>query len=119
MSGLSVDRIDALSKVELPPLPQSGQLGNDQNYLSFKRVLEQSHYKQPLGVETVPLVYSMFADYVALCKHHQQVAAQVDVQAVELTQAQNQLFPLRRENTRLVRANNAVHLQAMKVLPAV
>ena len=72
-------------------------------------------YKQPLGVETVPLTYAIFRDLVACAKQLQSSTTQLAVQAGELTKAQHQLFPLRRENTRLVRANNAVHLQAMKV----
>ena len=107
--------METLARLDLPPPPQAGSQGADANFLALKRMLDANGFKLPLGLESVPLVYRLFSDLVQTCKNAGTFKEQADKVSEELASVQKQLFPLRRENSRLVRANNAIHLQAMKV----
>lgn len=107
--------IETLSQLEVPAPPQPGMQGHDPNFATLARLLHQSNYKLPLPAEGALLAYRLFADLVQVSKSAQTYKELSETQAAELENLQKQLYPLRRENARLVRANNAIHMQAMKV----
>jgi hypothetical protein len=107
--------MEALAKLDLPPAPQVGSQGADQNFLALKRLLDANGFKMPLGLESVPLVHRLFTELVQTSKAAGQFKEQADKMSEELGSIQKQLFPLRRENSRLVRINDAIHQETMKV----
>lgn len=78
---------------------------------SLKSRLSKLRYDQPLGVESAPLVERLLDDLV---KSQQRQAELVDLsqkRADELSVAEQHVLPVRKENSRLVRENNELHLQ--------
>jgi hypothetical protein len=108
--------LENLAQVQLPPPPQFGQQGRDPNFARLSTLLHDCDYKLPLPAEGALLVYRLFTDLVQLSQSAIAWRDQNEANNAQIDQLQQQLYPLRRENQRLVRANNAIHLQAMKVL---
>jgi hypothetical protein len=83
--------------------------------MSLKAKCKHNGSTHPRFFETYSLSSLSFSrTHMHICPPPQVRAAR-DKSGDELASVQKQLFPLRRENARLVRANNSIHLQAMKV----
>jgi len=73
--------------------------------------LQDLKYHQPIDVASAPLIEALLAD---LCSTNDQLSgirAQGDGQSQELVETQSQMHPLRKENSRLLRENNQLHLE--------
>ena len=73
--------------------------------------LQDLRYHQPIDVASAPLIEALLAD---LCSTNDQLSgirAQGDGQSQELVETQSQMHPLRKENSRLLRENNQLHLE--------
>ena len=78
---------------------------------ALKDKLSALKYHQPLGVESAPLVDALVNDLVESSQKNQTLQQQAQVQDENLQAAHNQLHPLRRENGRVIRENNQLHLK--------
>ena len=76
---------------------------------SLRSKLRAFDYQEPLGVDSLDLVERLFRDLVSTTEVYQQLHEQEDRLTQELALAQAQLFPLRKDNSRLTRENNELH----------
>ena len=76
--------------------------------------MQELRYDHPLGLESAPLVESLVTDLGHANERIDTLQAQLDEQAHSLIVAENQSHPLRKENGRLLRENNQLHLELIK-----
>ncbi len=85
----------------------------------LSRKLKALDYTVPDGMvlqdEVVGLIESIFTDLVATTEAYEGLQSKEENTGNELSKAQAQVFPLRKENTRLMRENNQLHLELIKV----
>ena len=79
---------------------------------ALKAQLAKLRYDQPLGLESAPLVERLVADLAASHARQAELQALCDKRADELAVAEQHLLPVRKENSRLVRENNELHMRA-------
>ncbi|KAM9831352.1 centrosomal protein of 135 kDa [Neosynchiropus ocellatus] len=87
----------------------------ERKYVNLRRRLDQLGYRQPLAIESLPLVEKLFSDLVHTTeslRNAKQSAGKLDQ---ESQNADALLEPFRAENARLVRENNALHLQLLRL----
>ena len=60
------------------------------------------------------LSQSVFTDLVSTTEAYEALQNKEEALANELSRAQAQVFPLRKENTRLLRENNQLHMELIK-----
>lgn len=83
-------------------------------FAGLKRRLQELRYDLPLGLESAPLVESLVSDLTHANQRIESLQSQIDAQAHSLIVAENQAHPLRKENGRLLRENNQLHLELIK-----
>ena len=71
-------------------------------------------YDEPLGTDSAALVGRLFADLVATTESYEALLRHEGELSQEVALTQAQLHPLRKDNTRLTRENNALHLELVK-----
>jgi len=82
-----------------------------ERFQKLRTRLQDLKYHQPIDVASAPLVEALLSD---LCSSNDQLVAlrrQGDGQSQELVDVQSQVHPLRKENSRLLRENNQLHLE--------
>ncbi|XP_053710222.1 centrosomal protein of 135 kDa [Synchiropus splendidus] len=87
----------------------------ERKYVNLRRRLDQLGYRQPLAIESLPLVEKLFSDLVHTTeslRNAKQSAGKLDQ---ESQNADALLEPFRAENARLVRENNDLHLQLLRL----
>lgn len=84
-------------------------------YLALRNSLSDHRYTGYLGIESVELVEKMFSDVVSLTSSYNELQEKDKRSSNDLTLAQSQLFPLRKENARLARENHQLHIDAVKL----
>ena len=77
----------------------------------LKTQLSQLRYDQPLGIESAPLVERLLDDLMKSNQQQAELSTLADKRANELGIAEQHVLPVRKENTRLVRENNELHMQ--------
>uniref|UniRef100_A0A667ZY72 Centrosomal protein 135 n=1 Tax=Myripristis murdjan TaxID=586833 RepID=A0A667ZY72_9TELE len=87
----------------------------ERKFISLRKRLDQMGYRQPLGIETLPLVEKLFSDLV-----HTTESLRNAKLAAGKTEKENRNFdallePYKAENARLVRENNELHLELLKL----
>ncbi|XP_077439178.1 centrosomal protein of 135 kDa-like [Vanacampus margaritifer] len=86
----------------------------ERKYVNLRRRLDQLGYKHPLGIENLPLVEKLFSDLV----HTTESLRNAKLSAKSEKESQNfdaLLEPYRADNARLVRENNHLHIEVLKV----
>ena len=78
---------------------------------ALKSKLASLRYQQPLGLESAPLVESLLDDLVRSQQKQAELAAIAESRADEISLAEQHVLPVRKENTRLMRENNDLHMQ--------
>jgi centrosomal protein CEP135 len=68
-------------------------------------------YDQPLGIESAPLVERLLDDLTKSNERQTELALLAEKRANEIAVAEQHVLPVRKENTRLVRENNELHMQ--------
>jgi len=68
------------------------------------------HASQPLGIESLPLVERLFADLVTTTQSYEGLNEKTRRAENELAVANNSVYPLKKENTRMLQENNKVRL---------
>jgi centrosomal protein CEP135 len=87
-----------------------------QRYYDLRKQLSALNYNCSFGVDALDVVAQLFADLVATNKSYSQVHDKELQLTQELSLAQTQLFPLRKENAKLLRENQQLHLENIKVV---
>ena len=87
---------------------------SERRYSQLKRKLEVMKYIQPLGMDSVLLVEKLVSDLTATIEAHRQLSTKLDATEKELQMKQNQMQPLIKENSRLIRENNGLHARIVK-----
>ena len=85
--------------------------GSGQRLAALKKRLAELRYDQPLGVESAPLVERLLDDLLQSQGRQAELASLADKRGDELGVAEQHVLPVRKENTRLVRENNELHMQ--------
>ena len=103
-------------KVKISRISSQGgkTMGEETRFVGLKRRLQELRYDHPLGLESAPLVESLVTDLGHANERIDTLQAQLDEQAHSLIVAENQSHPLRKENGRLLRENNQLHLELIK-----
>ncbi|TMW57747.1 hypothetical protein Poli38472_014350 [Pythium oligandrum] len=96
-------------------LPSFGQDVTDtvdiRTYGELQTRLRALQYTEPVGVDSVPLVKRLLSDVVRMSEARERVEKELEVaqrEAIELSQI---ILPLRKENAKLTRENNSLHLE--------
>lgn len=87
------------------------QGGEGARFDELRARLAALRYDLPLGLESAPLVESLLSDLTKTNERLEALTAQVEAQAQSLVVAENTAHPLRKENGRLLRENNQLHLE--------
>ncbi|CAM9311506.1 unnamed protein product, partial [Ectocarpus fasciculatus] len=71
-------------------------------------------YHDPFTAESLALVERLFEDLVTTTESYEDLQQREDQTAADLALSRAQLFPLKKENARLLRDNNLLHLKVIK-----
>ena len=82
-----------------------------ERFALLRAKLQDLRYHQPLGLESAPLVEQLLADLLRSNEQLGEQRSHAEVAGQELVIAQTQVHPLRKENGRLLRENNRLHLE--------
>ena len=87
----------------------------DKKFTTLRKRLDQLGYRQPLGIESVPLVEKLFSDLVHTTESLKK--AKVKLSSTEKTAVvyDDQSEPYRNDNAKLVRENNELHQELIKI----
>jgi chromosome segregation ATPase len=87
----------------------------EKQYYDLKKTLEAMNYLYPLGMESVPLVKKILDDYMSVCEKFQQLKLLNHKVEEELKSEKDVYLPLRSENSKLVKENNDLHNENIKI----
>eukprot|EP00696_Hemimastix_kukwesjijk_P018098 gnl/Hemi2/6893_TR2348_c0_g1_i1.p1 gnl/Hemi2/6893_TR2348_c0_g1~~gnl/Hemi2/6893_TR2348_c0_g1_i1.p1 ORF type:complete len:1011 (+),score=345.74 gnl/Hemi2/6893_TR2348_c0_g1_i1:154-3186(+) len=86
----------------------------EHRFVQLQKNLHALNYVDRLTVECVPLVEKLFADLTRTTTSYQRLESQLKQQAQEVLDWQVQAQPLRKENARVIRENNQLHLEMIR-----
>ncbi|RMX44908.1 hypothetical protein pdam_00012554 [Pocillopora damicornis] len=87
----------------------------ERKFTTLRKRLDQLGYRQALGIESVPLVEKLFSDLVHTTESLKNVKLQLGKQEKERTVYEDNVEPYRSDNAKLVKENNELHLQLIKL----
>ncbi|KAK2568024.1 Centrosomal protein of 135 kDa [Acropora cervicornis] len=87
----------------------------ERKFTTLRKRLDQLGYRQPLGIESVPLVEKIFSDLVHTTESLKNLKLQVGRHEKEKTVYEDNVEPYRSDNAKLVKENNELHLQLIKL----
>ena len=87
----------------------------ERKFTTLRKRLDQLGYRQALGIESVPLVEKLFSDLVHTTESLKNLKLQVGKQEKERTVFEDNVEPYRSDNAKLVKENNELHLQLIKL----
>jgi chromosome segregation ATPase len=88
---------------------------NSQNrYFNLRHLLAELNYPGSFGSDSIDLVERLVNDITATTSSYKQVQERESRLSADLNLAQAQLFPLRKDNTRLTRENHQLHIDSIK-----
>lgn len=87
----------------------------ERKFINLRKRLDQLGYRQPLGIESLPLVEKLFSDLVHTTESLRNAKLSVGKTEKESKNLDAVLEPYRTENARLVRENNELHLGLLKL----
>ncbi len=86
----------------------------EKRFMKLQGDLEAMGYSEPLGIESVPLVERLFADLVATTQSYENLSGNTKKLSDNLSLTNNSMYPLKKENNRLVKENNKLHLELIR-----
>ncbi|XP_077333576.1 centrosomal protein of 135 kDa isoform X2 [Lithobates pipiens] len=87
----------------------------ERKFINLRKRLDQLGYKQPLGIESLPLVEKLFSDLVHTTESLRNAKLSVSKNEKENKNFDSVVEPYKAENARLVRENNELHLELLKL----
>ena len=81
----------------------------------LKKKLESLNFSQPLGLDSIDLVEHLFNDLVKTSEAFQKIKKINETSKIDLDSEKQTSLPLRSENMRLVKENNALHSELIKI----
>ncbi|XP_061494239.1 centrosomal protein of 135 kDa-like [Rhineura floridana] len=87
----------------------------ERKFVNLRKRLDQLGYRQPLGVESLPLVEKLFSDLVHTTESLRNAKLSAGKLEKEYSNFDVVLEPYREENARLTRENNELHLEVLKL----
>ncbi|XP_070554439.1 centrosomal protein of 135 kDa-like isoform X2 [Ptychodera flava] len=86
----------------------------ERKFVTLRKRLDQLGYRQPLGIESLPLVERLFSDLVHTTESLKTAKLQAGKTVVENGNLDSAMEPYRSDNAKLVKENNELHLQLIK-----
>lgn len=87
----------------------------ERKFTTLRKRLDQLGYRQPLGIESVPLVEKLFSDLVHTTESLKNLKLQSSRHDRSKTSVEDHVEPYRSDNAKLVKENNEIHLQLIKL----
>ncbi|XP_071980165.1 centrosomal protein of 135 kDa [Engystomops pustulosus] len=87
----------------------------ERKFINLRKRLDQLGYKQPLGIESLPLVEKLFSDLVHTTESLRNTKLNAGKNEKENKNFDSVIEPYKAENARLVRENNELHLELLKI----
>uniref|UniRef100_UPI00398F6C8A centrosomal protein of 135 kDa n=1 Tax=Pristiophorus japonicus TaxID=55135 RepID=UPI00398F6C8A len=88
---------------------------SERKFVNLRKRLDQLGYRQPLGIETLPLVEKLFSDLVHTTESLRNAKLSSGKTEKESKNLDSVLEPYRAENARLVQENNKLHQELLRV----
>ncbi|XP_067891129.1 centrosomal protein of 135 kDa isoform X2 [Heterodontus francisci] len=88
---------------------------SERKFINLRKRLDQLGYRQPLGIETLPLVEKLFSDLVHTTESLRNAKLSSGKTEKESKNLDSVLEPYRAENARLVQENNKIHQELLKL----
>ncbi|XP_077983787.1 centrosomal protein of 135 kDa-like [Glandiceps talaboti] len=86
----------------------------ERKFVNLRKRLDQLGYRQPLGIESLPLVERLFTDLVHTTESLKNAKLQAGKSIEEKGNWEAAVEPYRSDNAKLVKENNEIHLQLIK-----
>ncbi|XP_021250077.1 centrosomal protein of 135 kDa isoform X2 [Numida meleagris] len=87
----------------------------ERKFVNLRKRLDQLGYRQPLGVESLPLVEKLFSDLVHTTESLRSAKLSAEKIEKECSNYDAIIEPYRTENAKLTRENNELHLEILKL----
>ncbi|KFW83930.1 Centrosomal protein of 135 kDa, partial [Manacus vitellinus] len=87
----------------------------ERRFTNLRKRLDQLGYRQPLGVESLPLVEKLFSDLVHTTESLRSAKLSAGKTEKEYSNYDTILEPYKTENAKLTRENNELHLEILKL----
>ncbi|KAM6076245.1 LOW QUALITY PROTEIN: centrosomal protein of 135 kDa [Chlamydotis macqueenii] len=87
----------------------------ERRFVNLRKRLDQLGYRQPLGVESLPLVEKLFSDLVRTTESLRSAKLSAGKTEKECSNYDAILEPYKTENGKLTRENNELHLEILKL----
>ncbi|XP_053922119.1 centrosomal protein of 135 kDa [Cuculus canorus] len=87
----------------------------ERRFINLRKRLDQLGYRQPLGVESLPLVEKLFSDLVHTTESLRSAKLSAGKIEKECSNYDAILEPYKLENARLTRENNELHVEKLKL----
>lgn len=87
----------------------------ERKFTTLRKRLDQLGYRQALGIESVPLVEKLFSDLVHTTESLKNIKLQSSKHNKSKTTIEDNVEPYRSDNAKLVKENNELHLQLIKL----
>ncbi|XP_017677613.1 PREDICTED: centrosomal protein of 135 kDa isoform X4 [Lepidothrix coronata] len=87
----------------------------ERRFTNLRKRLDQLGYRQPLGVESLPLVEKLFSDLVHTAESLRSAKLSTGKTEKEYSNYDTILEPYKTENAKLTRENNELHLEMLKL----
>ncbi|XP_072108783.1 centrosomal protein of 135 kDa isoform X3 [Mobula birostris] len=88
---------------------------SERKFVNLRKRLDQLGYRQPLGIETLPLVENLFSDLVHTTESLRNAKLSSGKTEKESKNLDSVLEPYRTENARLVQENNKLHQELLRL----
>ncbi|CAN9500674.1 unnamed protein product [Ophioblennius macclurei] len=87
----------------------------ERKFLNLRKRLDQLGYRQPLEIESLPLVEKIFSDLIHTTESLRNAKLSAGKTEKESRNVDALLEPYRTENARVTRENNELHLELLKI----
>lgn len=87
----------------------------DKAYVALRNKLNSLHYCQPLSQDSCALAERLLGDLLATTEMYQRTKLRAEKAESQITHEQIALMPLKKDNARVVRENNALHKEIIQV----
>ncbi|XP_078254547.1 centrosomal protein of 135 kDa isoform X2 [Rhinoraja longicauda] len=88
---------------------------SERKFVNLRKRLDQLGYRQPLGIDTLPLVEKLFSDLVHTTESLRNAKLSSGKTEKESRNLDSVLEPYRTENARLVQENNKLHQELLRL----